>query len=57
MMRTRRICRMGMTMTSLRATTMILTAMMMMIMRGFLKRKLLLSRFQGELVMINLTST
>ena len=48
---------MGMTMTSLRATTMILIAMMMMIMRSFLKRKLLLSRFQGELVMINLTST
>jgi hypothetical protein len=57
MMRTRRICRMGMGMTSLRATMMILTAMMMMISSSFLNRKLLLSRFQGELVMIILTST
>lgn len=57
MMRTRRICLMGMKMIYLRATSMISTAMItMMISRGFLNRKLL-SRFQGELVMINLSST
>ena len=56
MMTTRRICRMGMTMTYLRATTMISTAMMTM-RTGIVKRNLLLRRFQEDHLMISLTVT